>query len=100
MAAGVGVLGAKRRPEGVDLGEREAVGLHVELARDGQERLAAEEVLRKIYLARGRAGEVCEIQRGDAEQRARTLRVGDGNDWRIDPEEPAPIEEAMDRLGQ
>src|SRR6516162_11739665 len=42
VAAGVGVLRAKRRPERVDLGERETVRLHVELPRHRQERLAAE----------------------------------------------------------
>ena len=56
MAGGVGVLGAERRAEGVDLGEREAVGLDVELARYGQERLAAEEVLPKSILPAGVRG--------------------------------------------
>ena len=43
-------------PEGVDLGQRQAVGLDVELAADRQERLAPEEVARKIDLALGGAG--------------------------------------------
>ena len=45
VAAGVAVLGAEGRAEGVDLRQRQAVGLDVELAADGQERLLAEEVL-------------------------------------------------------
>jgi hypothetical protein len=51
MAAGVRVLRAEGRPEGVDLGQRQAVGLDIELPRDRQERLAAEEILREIDLA-------------------------------------------------
>jgi hypothetical protein len=42
VAAGVGVFRAERRPEGLDLGEREAIRLHVELSRHRQKRLAAE----------------------------------------------------------
>ncbi len=100
VAAGVGVLGAERRPEGVDLGEREAVGLDVELPRHCQERLAAEEVLAEIDLARRRARQVGEIERRDAEQRAGAFRVGRGDDRRVDPEEAVLVEEAMDRLRQ
>ena len=40
VAAGVAVLGAERRAERVDLRQRQAVGLDVELAADGEERLA------------------------------------------------------------
>ena len=71
MPAGVGVLGAERRPERVDLGEREAVGLDVELARHRQERLAAEEILGEIDPALRRARQVGEIERRDPEQRTR-----------------------------
>jgi hypothetical protein len=41
MAAVVRVLGAKGRIEGVNFGQREAIGLDVELARDRRERFAA-----------------------------------------------------------
>ena len=76
MAAGVGVLGAERRPERVDLGERQAVGLDVELARYGEERLAAEEILAEIDLARRGARQIGEIERRDAKQRAGAFGVG------------------------
>ena len=46
VAAGVAVLRAERRPECVDLRERETVGLDVELTADGQERFLPEEVFR------------------------------------------------------
>ena len=98
VAAGVGVLGAERRPEGVDLAEREAVGLDVELPRHRQERLAAEEILGEIDLALRRARQVGEIERRDAEQRARALGVGRRDDRRVDPEEAVVVEEAVDRL--
>ena len=48
MAGGVGVLRAERRPEGVDVGERQGGGLGVELAGDGEVRGLAEEVLRVV----------------------------------------------------
>jgi hypothetical protein len=51
VAAGVLVLGTEGRPKRIDLGEREAIRLDIELARDGQERLAAKEILREIHLA-------------------------------------------------
>jgi hypothetical protein len=44
---GVAVLGAEGRAEGVDPAQRLAVGLDVELPRDGEVGLAAEEVLEK-----------------------------------------------------
>ena len=50
MAAGVRVIGAEGRPEGVDLGQCQPVGLEIELPRDRQECLAAEEILREIQL--------------------------------------------------
>ena len=53
----VRVLGAERRPEGVDPRERQAVGLDVELARDGEARRLAEEVGEKStapWSSRGR----------------------------------------------
>ena len=77
VAAGVRVLGAERRAERVDLGEREAIGLDVELAGHGQERFAAEEVLGEVDLAvaacaagwRGRAS-----RRGTSARRPRRRR--------------------------
>jgi hypothetical protein len=68
MAAGVRVL-AEGRSEGVDLGQCEAVGLDIELPRDRQERLAAEEILREIDLALGSERQVGKVQA------CRTVRV-------------------------
>jgi hypothetical protein len=56
VAAGVRVLGAEGRPKCVDLGQRQAVGLDIELSRDRQEGLAAKEILREIDLVLGVLG--------------------------------------------
>ena len=52
VAAGIRILGAESRAKGVDLAQRQTVPLDVELPRHGQERLAAEEILRE-KLGRG-----------------------------------------------
>ena len=75
MPAGVGVLGAEGRAERVDLGEGQAIGLDVELARYRQKSLAAEEILAVIDLALSVARQVGEIERRYAKQRARALRI-------------------------
>ena len=98
VAAGVRVLRAERRAERVDLGQREAVGLDVELPGYGQERFAAEEILREIHPALRRARQVGEIERRDPEQLAGALGVGGRDDRRVDPEEAVLVEEPMDRL--
>ena len=101
VAAGVGVLRAERRPEGVDLGEREAVGLDVELPRHRQERLAAEEIL-----ARNRpCPPACAAGwRGRASTPGTAAPApsasDDGDDRRVDPEKAVLVEEPMDRLRQ
>src|SRR5215472_611474 len=77
-----------------------ANGLDVELARDRQKRLAAEEILREIDLAFRGAREVGEIQRRDSEQGSRALGVRTRDDRRIDPEKALLIEEPVDRPRQ
>src|SRR6266446_5387914 len=47
----VRVLRAEGRPEGVDLGQRQAIGLNIELSRYRQKRLAAKEILRDLLSA-------------------------------------------------
>jgi hypothetical protein len=100
VAAGVRVLGAEGQPEGVDLGECQAVGLDIELPRDRLERLAAKEILREINRALRCLRQVGEVQGRHPEQRPRPLRIGRGDDRRIDPEKAVLVEEPMDRLGQ
>src|SRR6185436_10754480 len=48
VAAGVAVLGTERRPERVDLRQRQTIGLDVELAADREKRFLPEEVLREV----------------------------------------------------
>jgi hypothetical protein len=96
VPAGVGVLGAEGGAEGVDPAHREAVGLDVELAGDGEAGLRAEEVLPKSTSPSG-ARRVGGVQRGDAEHLARALGIAGGDDGGVDPEEAVLVEEAVDR---
>ena len=100
VAARVRVLRAEGGPERVDVGQRQAVGLDVELARDGQEGGLAEEVLRVVDRAVGRARQVRQVERRDAEHLARALGVAGGDDRRVDPVEAVLVEVAVDRHGQ
>ena len=68
VAARVRVLGAERRPECVDLGQGETVGLDVESARHREKGFAAEEILGKVDRTLRRARQVREFKRRDAEQ--------------------------------
>ena len=98
VALGVGVLGAERGAEGIHItkGEREVFG--VELAGYGQVRALAEEVLGEIYLAVGRARDIVEVERRDAEHLARALAVGARDDRGLDVDKAAVLEERVHRL--
>ena len=98
VPAGVGILGAERGAERVDLGQREAVGLDVELARHREKGLAAEEILRVVDLAGGVARQVHVIERRHAEHLAGPLGVGGRDDRRVHPVEPVRVEEPVDRM--
>src|SRR5689334_24569333 len=98
MAAGIRVLRAERRAERIDLRHRHAIGFDVELSGDGEERLAPEEVLAEVNFALGRARQIHEVERRDAEQLAGAFRIRSGDDRRIDPEKAMLVEETMDRL--
>ena len=93
----VGFLGAERRAERVHLAHRQAIRLDVELARDGQERRPAEEVLREIDLPSRRRGRFARSSVRDPEHRAGALGVVGGDDRRVDPEEAVLVEEPVDR---
>ena len=75
VARRVGVLGAEGRAEGVDLAQRQAVRLDVELAGDGEERLACR---RSPCGSRSCpsvvARQVGQVERGHAEHLARRPR--------------------------
>src|SRR5205085_11079177 len=74
------------------------IALDVQLAGNGEEGLAAEKVAREVDFAVGPARTVEEVERGDAKERARAFGIGRGDDRRVDPEEAALVEEAVDRL--
>jgi hypothetical protein len=100
VAAGVRVLGAEGRAEGVDPAHRQAIGLDVELARDRQVGLLAEEVLVPVDGAGGRARRAGGVEGRDPEHLAGALGVAAGDDRRVDPEEAALVEEAVHRHRQ
>ena len=73
----LGLLGAERRPEGVDAAQRHRRGLEVQLAALRQVRLLVIEVL-------------------DREERRRAFARGRREDWRIGEDEAARVEEVAD----
>ena len=99
VARRVGVLGAERRAEGVDLAQRQAVDLDLELAGDGEVASLAEEVLGEVDLAvLGRAAgwrRSSVVTRNICAGALASLR---GDDRRVDPEEAMLLEELVDRL--
>ena len=99
VARGVGILRAEGGTEGVDVAERHSVGLTLELSRDGEVRALAEEVLRKIDVSVLGAGQVLEIQRGDAEHLASALTVGARDQGRVHIDEAAGMEEIVNGEG-
>ena len=100
VARGVGILGAERGAEGVNVAERHSEVLGVELAGDGQARLLAEKVLAVIDLAVGRSRRVLQIQRRDLEHLARALAVRAGDDGGVDVDEAAAREELVHGVGR
>jgi hypothetical protein len=100
VAAGVAVLGAEGRPEGVHLAHRQAVGLHLQLAADREEGLAGEEIPLEVHAAIGPARQVGEVQGTDPEQLAGALAVTTGDDRRIDPVEAVVVKVPVNRLAR
>ena len=100
VARGVAVLGTEGRPERVDLAQREAVRLDVELAGHGEERLLAEEITAEVDLAPCVARQVREVERRHAEHLPGAFGVGRRDDRRADPVEAAFVEEPVHRLRQ
>jgi hypothetical protein len=83
MPAGVAVFGPERRSEGINLRQRAAVGLDVQLAADREKRLFAEEITGEVGAAVWRARNgvaVGEIERADAEHLAGAFGIARGDD--------------------
>ena len=100
MPAGVRILGTERRSERVDLREGQAVGLDIQLPGDGEKRLAPEEILGEIRVARRVTREACQVQSADTEELAGTLGVGRGDDRRVDPKVAVRVEELVHGPGE
>ena len=100
VPGGVGVLGPERRAERVDLAHGQAVGLDVELARNREVGLPAEEVLGPVNFLARVPPQVGEIEGRHPEHRSGAFGVVGRDDRRVDPEEAALVEEPVQRLGQ
>ena len=98
MSTGVGILGTERRSEGVHLRECKTVGLDVELPRNREKSLAAEEILSEIDGSALVARQIGEIERGDAKHCARPFRIGGCDNRRVDPAKAALVEKAVNGL--
>jgi hypothetical protein len=97
VARGKGMLGTKGGAERVYLRQGQAIGLDIQLARDGQERGPAEEVFREIDLPRGSLAKVRQIERGNSEHCAGAFGVAGSDDRRMDPVEPVFVKELVGR---
>ena len=111
MARRVGVLGAEGGAKRVDVAEGHGEVLGVELAGDRKARMLAEEVLAPVHVAGSEGAtallgglgaherRVLGVERGDAEHLAGALAVARGDEWRVDVDEVALLEEAVDGGG-
>ena len=109
VALRVGVLRAKRRPEGVHVTEGHGEVLGIELAGHSKTCRLAEEVAAPVNLPRvkfparfgssflAHARHVFHIERGHAEHLACPLAVGRRDDRGVHVDEPAILKEAVDR---
>ena len=100
VARRIAVLGAKRRAECVNFGERRRENLAFELAADRQIGRLGEKILLPIDLAVGRARRLLQIQRRHAEHLPRAFAVRGGDDRRLHVEKIALLEKRVDRVGQ
>ena len=100
VPAGVAVLGAEGGTKRVDLGQCQAVGLHIQLTAHGEKGLSGEEILSEVDLARAVAGKVGEVEGTDPEHLAGPLTVAGRDDGRVDPEESLLVKEPVNGNAQ
>ena len=98
MTRRVGIFGAERRTERIGFAERLREGLRVELAADRQARLFLEEILRIIDRSVLVHRNVLLIQGRHLEHLPGSLRIVAGNQRRMDVDESALLEEAVNRV--
>ena len=96
MARGVGVLGAERRAERVDVLERQREDLGFQLAGNGQVRGFAEEVLGVVHRAVLVLGHVLQIQGRDVEHLAGAFGVAGSDQRRVRVDVALILEELVD----
>ena len=98
VALGIGLLCTEGGTEGVNVCKRHREGLNVELTRNGQAGLLAEEILRIVDLSFGSLGGICKVEGGDLEHLARALAVGACDQRSVNVNEASLEEEAVDSV--
>src|SRR5262245_31612375 len=97
MARCVRVLSAEARTERIYSAESQAVSFYVQLSRNRQIGLPAEEIFRKIHITIKCKRRLPEVERGHPERLPRSLAIAGGDDRSMDPQEPVLVEETVDR---
>src|SRR5260221_1384531 len=95
MAGRIRVLRAEAGTERVDLGQRLAVALDVQLPGDGEVSQTAKQLLVEVDLAVGRMWQLLKVEGRHGEGLARPLGVAAGDDRGVDPEEAVLVEVAV-----
>ena len=96
VTRGVGIFGAKRRAERIDVGERGRKNLRLELAADGEEGFLAEEILRGVDLAILRHRRMREIEGRHAKHVPGALGVARRDNRGVDVDEVFVLKKLVD----
>src|SRR5258708_19134090 len=95
MAGRIRVLRPEAGTERVDLGQRLAVALDVQLPGDGEVAQTAQQLLVEVDLAVGRVWQLLEVEGRHGECLSRPLGVAAGDDRGVNPEEAVLVGVAM-----
>ena len=99
MSGRIRVFGPERRPERVDLRQRQRAELSLELARHGQVAGFAEEILRIVYLSCVVPRHVVQVERRDLKHGAGALGVAARDQRSVEIEESPVVEILVYRVG-
>ena len=99
VAWGVAVFGTEGGAEGVYLAQCGSTEFAFELPTYGEGCLFAKEVLLVVDASVFFAGEIFEVEGGDLEHLAGPFAVGGGDEWGVEIEEAALVEEGVDGIG-
>ena len=100
VAGSVGVFGAERGPESINIRKCRGEDLGFKLAGDGEKRFLGEEILGGVDGAILGLGRLSQIERGDAEHVARAFGIAGGDDGRVDVAEGFFLEKLVDGVSE